>query len=162
MFEVDILQENVITVGAVFIDSDIDELLQIGTEPPNPELEKLLAENMMLPPISEKEHSYTFKAESSDNWEVGDYALAHVCSELKLVRVVRVDSQPQFNPKAHYTLKWLVQKIDLTHFANRLAEEKRLRALINAVEIAEKRKALQKRISDSADDPLVKVLQQPK
>lgn len=143
MFEVDVLQEGIITVGAVFVDDDVDDLLQDYQTPPQ---------------STQAGFAYTFKAESTDDWKVGDYALAHTCSSLKLVRVVRVDDVPHFDPTVHYQLKWLVQKIEIARFAHRLAEEKHLRELIYAMEVAEKRKALQKRIADVADDPHVQAL----
>ncbi len=71
---------------------------------------------------------YTYK--TSENFEVGDKAIVCPNGSLKVVQIVRVDDTPQIEFGSNVEYKWIVQKIDLDSYNDRLEREEKMSVFI--------------------------------
>lgn len=94
------------------------------------------------------EYGYTYKADKSLGLAVGDYALVHARSELKIVQICEVHDQPQLDPNASYQYKWLVDKVNLAGFKFRQEEQKQAEALYQEMKYIESQSKLHKRFAE--------------
>ena len=69
--------------------------------------------------------TYTYKVPRDWTIAVDDYLVVHRdTSGLHIVRVVRVDAEPQIDIDASFDYKWAVQKLDLTTYQARIEAER--------------------------------------
>lgn len=93
---------------------------------------------------------YTFKADTSLNLKIGDYALVHANSELQIVQITEVHTCPQIDPTASYQYKWVVDKVNLEGFKHRQQEEKKAEALLHELLYVESQNNLNERFEQAS------------
>lgn len=129
-----LLQEDFITVGAVFEDEvTIEQLLKEKDFP------------------TAHQFAYTFKANADMGLKAGDLALVHAQNEIKIVRIVEIHDSPLIDETANFDYKWVIQKVDITAFQQRMAEEKLLKRLLGKLVAVEKKHGLTERLEKAKE-----------
>lgn len=84
---------------------------------------------------------YTYKTDIKD-LKVGDLAVVKVKEEFNIVKIVRVDKTPQIDVKANYEYKWLIQKVNVEAYDERLKVEDEVLQTLGDIEREQQRSAL--------------------
>lgn len=133
-YDMSLLQENLITIGAVF-DNDFT-LDSLNNRQSNQSLDDDKGLTV-----------YTFKADASMNIAVGDWVLVDASGRPKVVRVVEVHDYPQIDAEMPFTYRWVIQKIDFSGYQRRVLEDKYLAKILDRLAFIKNRQALMKRLS---------------
>ncbi|PIE47090.1 MAG: hypothetical protein CSA42_05235 [Gammaproteobacteria bacterium] len=92
---------------------------------------------------------YTFKVEPTLNIQVGDFAIVHANGELNIVQICELHKTPQIDPKANYNYKWVIDKVRLSTFKQRMKEEARINELLADLYKVEQLHQLQNRLKQA-------------
>lgn len=134
--DIDFLQQHYTTVKAIFPKTlSIQTLIEQN-------LTRILHEQK-----AEAFHEYSYKAETALGLVAGDLAVVHAKDGLAIVQITQVDATPQIDPNANFNYKWVLDKVDLTAFKRRSAEEKQLTALLDELYYLEKQQELNDRLT---------------
>lgn len=77
--------------------------------------------------------TYTYKVPNEVKFEVGDFAVVRVEGkepEFKVVKIVEVNCGNICDQNASFKYKWVIQKVELGKYEERLLNDKRLAAMI--------------------------------
>lgn len=132
-----LLQADLVTVGAVF-DNDLILNQEVN-------INRLKANNTI----------YTFKADTTMDLRVGDLAIVDSQGEPKIVRIVEIHQTPQIDRNASFVYRWVIQKLDLTHYQKRISEEKVLEQLLERLTFIEQQRGLKERLAQVQEDKVI-------
>lgn len=83
---------------------------------------------------------YTYKVLLEDNIQVGDTCIVEVSGVLKTVMVVSVHETPKIEPTATYGYKWIVQKVNLARYKEKIEMESKVEDMFFEMERETQRK----------------------
>lgn len=87
-----------------------------------------------------REKEYDYKALESDNIQVGDLVVVDSPHNgLTIVQVTRVDKKPRIDLDAPFPYRWIVQKIDRTHYDEVIKQEEDFKEALVEVERVQQR-----------------------
>lgn len=130
-----LLQQNYTTVSAVYLnDMEIEEILS-------------LAQGEI---ISDYYREYTFKANLDLQLEVGDFAIVHSRNTLQVVQITKIDVQPNLDFNASFQYKWVIDKVNIQAFKQRMQEQKQLEMLLKQLDYVEQQHQLVERLEQAS------------
>lgn len=82
-------------------------------------LSSILMENCKTVAVSfGKDESRTYTYKTTEDFEVGDFAVVKPNNTLKVVKVVKVHEIPELDVNSNMDYDWIVQRIDLESYEN--------------------------------------------
>lgn len=130
-----LLQQNYTTVSAVYLNEiEIEEILS-------------LAEGEI---VSDYYKAYTFKANLDLQLKVGDFAVVHSRNALQVVQITQVDAQPNLDLNASFQYKWVVDKVNIQAFKQRMQEQKQFELLLKQLDYVEQQHQLVERLEQAS------------
>jgi hypothetical protein len=79
---------------------------------------------------------YTYKVPNDIEFEIGDYAVVRVEGknpEIKIVKVFEIALGDTTDPNAPFKYKWVIQKVELDKYMERLENDRKLNELVAAL-----------------------------
>lgn len=112
-----------------------------------------------MPGTQQAARVYTYKVELSDNIEVGNVVAVKVGGDVVLAKVVEVHDLPQIDLDADFDYRWIVQKIDFTHYDEVAKREAEFNQAMVEVERVKQREKVKRDMEELlGDSPMAKQL----
>lgn len=154
---VSLLQDNFVTVSVVF-NSDRNQAAPVAPPlahvspkhqtkqtPPPAWAQELQAEDQWGErPRHGAQQAYIYKAVKTDQYKAGDFVVIEDPQRvLKIAEIVEVHEHAQIDYDSDYDYKWIVQRVDLTSYANVLKAEQTFKAgMVEVQRITERNKLI--------------------